>query len=71
MINVKLQWPPAVNNYTTVARGRKILSNRGRKYKKHSILELMEQHAPKGLKGRLEVNIEAHPPDSVQKETAL
>ena len=68
MINVWLSWPPSINNYTTVDRGRKILSSRGRKYKKHSVLELMEQHAPKGLTGRVEVDIEAHPPDKRKRD---
>ena len=68
MINVKLLWPPTVNTYTTVVRGRKILSNHGRKYKKQSILGLVEQHAPKGLKGRIEVHIEAHPPDKRKRD---
>ncbi|KKK72643.1 hypothetical protein LCGC14_2901820 [marine sediment metagenome] len=68
VINIRLQWPPTVNNYTTVARGRKILSDRGRKYKRRSILELMEQHAPRGLKGRLEVKIDAYPPDKRKRD---
>ncbi len=68
MINVRLQWPPTINNYTTVVRGRKILSARGRKYKEWSILELMDQHAPRGLKGRLEVKIDAYPPDKRKRD---
>ena len=68
MINVRLLWPPSVNHYTTVVRGRKILSNHGRKYEKQSILGLVEQHAPKGLKGRIEVDIEAHPPDKRRRD---
>ena len=68
MINVKLLWPPSVNTYTAVVRGRKILSNHGRKYKRQSILGLVEQHAPKGLTGRLEVDIDAYPPDRRKRD---
>jgi len=30
---IELPWPPTVNTYYTVARGRKILSKKGRAYK--------------------------------------
>lgn len=35
-LTVHLPFPPSVNNYTTVARGRKILSARGREYKRQA-----------------------------------
>jgi crossover junction endodeoxyribonuclease RusA len=64
MINVRLPWPPQVNNYYTVIRGRKALSAKGAAYKKQAGLELMVQRAKKGLTCRLEVNIDAYPPDA-------
>ncbi len=68
MINVRLNWPPTVNTYTTVVRNRKILSARGRTYKQQGILCLVDQHTPKGLMGRLEVCIEAYPPDRRKRD---
>jgi len=70
MINVKLPYPPTVNNYTAVVRGRKILSKRGRNYKKQAFVSLVEQHAPKGLTGRLEVRIDVYPPDKRKRDIA-
>ena len=68
MINVRLPWPPQVNNYYTVARNRKILSTKGRAYKAHCVAELMEQKARKGLKSRLEVLIDVYPPDRRKRD---
>lgn len=68
MINVKLPWPPTVNTYYTVARGRKILSTKGRLYKVDSAVELMQQKAPKKIKTRLEVKIDAYPPDKRKRD---
>lgn len=62
MINLRLPWPPSVNHYYTVARGRKVLSKRGRDYKKMGAKELLAQGIPKNLTARLEVNIDAYPP---------
>jgi crossover junction endodeoxyribonuclease RusA len=64
MINVRLPWPPSVNNYYAVVRGRKILSKRGREYKKQSKTELMIQRAARGVRSRLQVTIDAYPPDN-------
>lgn len=63
MINVGVPWPPSVNHYYTVSRGRKILSKKGREYKKEAAALLCEQGAPRDLEGRLEVSIDAYPPD--------
>ena len=70
MINVRLSWPPTANHYYTVARGRKILSSKGRRYKQNAILSLMEQRVPKGLTGRLEVRIDVYPPDKRKRDIA-
>lgn len=68
MINVKLPWPPSVNNYYAVVRGRKILSARGRAYKAQSGNYLMIQKPPKDLTARLEVAIDAYPPDNRKRD---
>jgi len=66
MINILLPWPPTVNTYYTIARGRKILSKRGRNYKKDAWLEL--PNGGETLTGRLEVNIDAYPPDKRRRD---
>ena len=68
MINVKLPYPPTVNHYYTIARGRKILSTKGRAYKDTCGIELILQDAPKNLTARLEVNIDAYPPDRRKRD---
>lgn len=68
MINVRLPWPPQVNNYYAVVRGRKIISKEGRAYKKQCGLELMVQNARKGLDSRLEVLIDVYPPDRRRRD---
>ena len=69
MINVKLPWPPTVNTYYGNAKnGRKYLTKRGRDFKKEAVVQLMVQKAPLALAGRLEVRIEAHPPDRRKRD---
>ena len=63
MINVRLPWPPTINTYYSVVNNRKVLSKKGRTYKSNGLIELMAQRCPKGVKGRVEVGIEAYPPD--------
>ena len=64
MINIKLPWPPTVNTYYTIARGRKILSKKGRDYKKYA----MPPWTGNLVSGQVEVNIEAHPPDKRKRD---
>ena len=68
MINVKLNWPPQVNHYYTIARGRKVLSAKGRKYKIDSSVEMLRQKTPRALTGRYSVVINAHPPDKRKRD---
>ena len=60
---ITLDWPPTVNHYYTVARGRKILSSRGRQYKQDAIFHMMMQRAPKPDWEQFAVSIDAYPPD--------
>ena len=64
MINIRLPWPPTVNTYYTIARGRKILSKKGRDYKKYA----MPLWTGDLVSGQVEVNIEAHPPDKRKRD---
>jgi len=60
---ITLPWPPTVNHYYTVARGRKILSKKGREYKKTCALEMMVQRIPQDASvKRYCISINAYPP---------
>ena len=66
MYKVTLPWPPTVNTYYTVARGRKILSSKGRNYKKACAIILSQN---KGyIDGAIGVFIEAHYPDRRKRD---
>ena len=64
---IDMPWPPSVNHYYTVARGRKILSKRGRDYKRTAGLEILAQK-PAKHKGRISINIHAHPPNKRKRD---
>ena len=73
MLNFRLEWPPTVNSYWRSvyarAKGVKVLiSERGRKYKKLSHLMLLEQKVDRGIVGRVEVLIDAYPPDRRKRD---
>jgi crossover junction endodeoxyribonuclease RusA len=67
---ILLPWPPTVNHYYTVARGRKILSEEGRAYKLYcgqcmmiqGVRKLKEEDRPFGL------SIIARPPDKRRRD---
>ena len=72
MMKVKLPWPPTVNTYYTVARGRKILSKRGREYKTETVkmLTALKCMGEAGEFGDVLVRmtIEAFPPDKRRRD---
>ena len=58
-----------MNHYYTVARGRKILSPRGRNYKKEAGWEVVAQSQhEKYLEGDVSVFIRAYPPDKRKRD---
>ena len=63
---IELPWPPSVNTYYRTHRGRMLLSEKGRKYKKHvkSLWALL----PKFGDLRLMVEIYAFPPDRRKRD---
>jgi len=67
MISIKLPWPPTVNHYYTVVRGRKILSKRGRQYKTDCAAEMLLQRPRKAV-GRLQVRVDAFVPDRRKRD---
>ncbi len=60
---IELPYPPTVNHYYTIARNRKILSKKGRAYKKAAQLLMICQGVEKGLKGPYSVWVQVRPPD--------
>jgi crossover junction endodeoxyribonuclease RusA len=78
-IYLTLPFPPSVNNLTIVCHGRKILSKRGREYKKLASYEIGKQLSDYRLKNNLkysEIIIEGHfgyrvdfiPPDKRRRD---
>lgn len=65
---INLDWPPTVNHYYTVARGRKILSERGRDYKKTQGWQMIAQSIAKHMSGKFKIDITAHPPDRRRRD---
>ncbi len=65
---ITLSWPPTVNHYYTIARGRKILSKRGRKYKTTCYAEILSQGRQEVHKGPVSVFIRAYPPDKRKRD---
>ena len=61
-----LPWPPTVNTYYTVARGRKILSKKGRQFK--SDCSFYIHRLPDPMKGKLEVVIQVCMPDKRRRD---
>lgn len=68
MSMIYLPWPPTVNTYYTIARGRKILSDKGRAYKKEAVILMFEQNVPKGREGVYSLNIYVRPPDKRKRD---
>lgn len=65
---IELPWPPTVNHYYTVARGRKILSERGRSYKKECAYLMAGQRVSRLTEGPFQVGILAFPPDNRRRD---
>jgi len=63
-ITLQVPWPPTGNHAYTVARGRKILSSKGRVYRDQVAVMIAAAARGERLAGRLSVRIEAYPPDN-------
>lgn len=68
MVNFRLDWPPTVNTYYRNVQYRTLISKKGRQYKKDSGLMLMEQSVERLGEARVEVLIEAYPPDRRRRD---
>lgn len=62
-----LPYPPTDNHYYTVARGRKILSMRGREYRDWVYGNVLERGG-KPLRGRLEAQVQLTMPDRRKRD---
>ncbi len=67
-IAIVLPWPPTVNHYYTIARNRKILSKRGRDYKRQCGIEMLVQKTPRSDIGPYAIFIRAYPPDKRRRD---
>ncbi|PHM57003.1 RusA family crossover junction endodeoxyribonuclease [Xenorhabdus sp. KK7.4] len=61
--NLKLPWPPGNNHLYAVVRGRKIKSDKDRKYTELIIQQIKLANQQYQLSGRLRIEIVANPPD--------
>lgn len=74
MLNFRLDWPPTVNTYwrwhynKNTGKPSVLLSERGRKYKETGSLRLMQQGVRRGVTARVEILIEAYPPDKRKRD---
>ena len=65
---IQLPWPPTNNHYYSVANGRKILSVRGRTYKRDALYIIAGQKPSKARGEAVSVTIHAHPPDRRKRD---
>ena len=62
MIELPLPWPPSMNRYWRHVGAKTLLSRAGRQYRQAVALRVLLAGRPR-VEGRLEVDIEAFPPD--------
>jgi crossover junction endodeoxyribonuclease RusA len=68
MTELVLPWPPSVNTYWRTFRGRMIISEKGREYRKAVADQVVLQSAAKHYAGKLIVEIEAWRPDKRRRD---
>ena len=67
MITLTLPWPPSVNHYWRSVQGRVLISREGRAYRE-TVAEAALVRRVKALTGRLELHIQAVPPDRRRRD---
>lgn len=65
---LRLPWPPSVNHYWRVFRGRAIVSAEGREYRRRMTFLALEQGLIEPLLGRLAVRLDVFPPDRKRRD---
>ena len=73
MLNFRLDWPPTINTYWRYKLSKHgspliYVTEKGQKYKRDGYIRLAEQNVPKGMAGRVEVIIDAYPPDRRKRD---
>mgnify|MGYP003650909037 CR=1 FL=1 len=68
MIELTMPWPPSVNTYWRTFKGRMIISEKGRQYRKAVADQVLVQHGAKHFAGKLVVEIEAWRPDNRRRD---
>lgn len=69
-MRLAVPWCPSDNNYYTVARGRKILSAKGRAYQTLALLKIRQQVHGVMFRRKVLVDVTAHPPDLRRRDLA-
>jgi len=64
MINLRLPWPPSVNDYWGYARGRVYVKAKGKEYKNVVFRTVFRQRLDLHMKDKLVVYVDAHPPSN-------
>jgi crossover junction endodeoxyribonuclease RusA len=68
-IEFTLPWPPSVNHYWRNFRGRMVIGERGRAYRRDAIASIRQQRIPAdGVGGPLSVLVHAFPPDRRRRD---
>ncbi len=65
---IAMPYPPSVNTYYSVVRGRKILSKKGRSYKIEAMVCLYQQSVAKDREGPYAICISVRPPDKRKRD---
>ena len=68
MLTVTLPYPPTVNTYYRNVKGKTLISEKGREYRKAVADQVLIQRAAKAYAGRLGVLVEAYPPDKRSRD---
>ena len=67
MLEVELPFPPSVNHYWRLWRGRMVISEEGRAYRS-TVATILRAAGVQPMTGRLAVAIEAFPPDQRHRD---
>ena len=68
MIELTLPFPPSVNTYWRNYNGRMLISEKGRKYRKMVVDQVMIYQGRKQMQGKVKVTIEAYRPDKRRRD---
>jgi len=67
MTNITLPWPPSVNHYWRMWRGRMLISRKGRTYREQ-VVAIIRAAGVTAQSGRLAVHVELYPPDRRKRD---